>query len=142
MKHHLRPHVLDANALLRFLSNGDGADIVERVLEKSYSAGITVGMSVINWGEVLLHMSKKVGYEQARETLAHLHPVISILPVDISVTAAAVQVQMKHGIPYADTFAAALAGTKGTLVTADRGFEKIPWLRVLWLPRYGNRADA
>ncbi len=142
MKHRLRPHVLDANALLRFLTKGDGGEIVKRVLERSYDAGLGVSMSVVNWGEVLLHMTKKVGYEQAREKLSHLHPIISILPVDFSVTAAAVQVRLKHGIPYADAFAAALAGTKGTLVTADRGFEKIPWLRVLWLPRHENRANA
>jgi hypothetical protein len=42
MKRVMRPHTLDANALLRFLTRGPGAEIVERVLNEAHDAGRAV----------------------------------------------------------------------------------------------------
>ncbi len=138
MKHQMRPHVLDASALLRFLINGAGAETVERVLEKAYDADSTVSMSVINWGETLYHLAKRIGLAPASEKLAELQAAIRIVGVDQPLTCAATKLRLEHDLHYADCFAAATAGRQGTLVTADRHFKKIPWLRVLWLPEHDS----
>ena len=136
MKRVMRPHTLDANALLRFLTRGPGAEIVERALNAAHDAGRAVSMSVINWGEVLYTVAKGVGFEEASSTLAKVQPLVSIIDADQAVTAAAARLKLDHGLPYADCFAAVTAGRTGVLVTADPDFARIPWLRVLALPRY------
>lgn len=134
MKHHMRPHVFDASALVRFLSKGAGAETVQRVLERAYDADAAVSMSVLNWGEALHHVAKRIGLARAVEKMAELQPAVRIVEVDQAITSAAVKLRLEHDLHYADCFAAVTAGRQGTLVTADRHFEKIPWLRVLWLP--------
>jgi len=91
---------------------------------------------VINWGEVLYTVAKGVGFEEASSTLAKVQPLVSIIDADQAVTAAAARLKLDHGLPYADCFAAVTAGRTGVLVTADPDFARIPWLRVLALPRY------
>jgi predicted nucleic acid-binding protein len=139
MKHHLRPHVLDANALLRFLTKGAGWEIVKRVLDTAQKANRAVTISVINWGEVLFHLAKRVGYDQAEARLSGLRPLVAVVAADDVMTAAAVRFRLERGMSYADSFAAVLAGTQGVLVTADRDFGRVAGLRVLWLPPHERR---
>jgi len=136
MKRKMRRHVLDANALLRFLTRGSGAEIVERVLNEAHDAGAAVNMSVINWGEVLYTLARVLGFEQASRKLAEVQPLVSIIDADQAVTAAAARLKLDHGLPYADCFAAVAAGRMGVLVTADPDFKRIRWLRILALPRH------
>jgi len=138
MRRQMRPHVLDANALLRFLAGGPGVETVRRVLHQAYDAGVTVNMSVINWGETLYTLAKVLGFEQASRKLAEVQPLVSIIDADQAVTAAAARLKLDHGLPYADCFAAVTAGKTGVLVTADPDFARIPWLRILALPRHSG----
>jgi len=48
----VKVHVLDANALYRFLIGGPGADIVNRLFKEARDADQPLRMSVVNWGEV------------------------------------------------------------------------------------------
>ena len=48
----MKGHVLDANALYRFLTGGPGADIVNRLFKEARDAERPLPMSAIHWGEV------------------------------------------------------------------------------------------
>lgn len=134
----MKPHVLDANALYRFLMNQPGAEIVERVLKQARDANTTLIMSVVNWGEVYYNIARRKGFRSAREFMGRVRLLpLSVVAADEAITEAAAQLKAGHGLPYADCFAAALAGTESVLITADvKDFQKIPWLHILPLPQH------
>jgi ribonuclease VapC len=136
----MKTHVLDANALYRFLHNGPGADLVEKVFRAARSANSIVLMSVINWGEVYYTIMREVG--TATADLAHRKIddlPLTVLVADMEQTKAAAGLKASYGLPYADCFAAALAGKAGVIVTADtKDFARIPWLQILSLPAHKN----
>lgn len=135
-------HVLDANALYRFLTGGPGADTVSRLFKEARDAEQPLRMSVINWGEVYYTIAKAEGFA---ETTAIMNRV-KLLPLVIQeageqVTTKAAQLKAGHGLPYADCFAAAVTGKDDVLVTSDaKDFRKIPKLRVLALPEHKARS--
>jgi predicted nucleic acid-binding protein len=134
----MRRHVLDANALYRFLTDDAGAEIVEQVLEEARRKKHPVLMSVINWGEVYYTMARTVGYKKA-ESIMHAaeSPPIVLVEVDRAQAEAAGRIRAGYGLPYADCFAAVLAGKDGVLVTSDvKDFKKIPWVKTLPLPAH------
>jgi predicted nucleic acid-binding protein len=62
---------------------------------------------------------------------------LAILDADESITTKAAKLKAGHGLPYADCFAAATAGSGGILVTSDaKDFRKIPSLQILALPEH------
>jgi len=132
----LRPHVLDANALLRFLSRGPGAEIVARVFKDSRAAGQAVTISVINWGETLYTLARTIGFDEAFSVLAKVQSLLNIVNADRPITEAAARLKAEYKLGHADCFAAAVTGKTGVLVTADPEFAKVRWLRTLALPRH------
>jgi predicted nucleic acid-binding protein len=135
----MKTHVLDANALYRFLRNGNGADQVEILFKTALSAGSQVLMSVINWGEVHYTLTRQIGISKTDSTLQALNRLpLVIVRADIHQTRAAAILKSSFGLPYADCFAAALtARTTGVLVTADvKDFARVPWLETMGLPAH------
>lgn len=132
----MKPHVLDANAVYRFLRNGPGVELVDKVLKAARHANTQVLMSVINWGEVYYSLTKRSGSALAQTALRQLDDLpLAILTADTEQTRAAAGLKSAFGLPYADCFAAALAGRQGVVVTADtKDFRRIPWLQILELP--------
>ncbi|MBZ5569452.1 MAG: type II toxin-antitoxin system VapC family toxin [Acidobacteriia bacterium] len=134
----MRRHVLDANALYRLLTDDVGAEIVELVLEEARQKKYPVLMSVINWGEVYYTMARTVGYKKAESIMrAAENPPIVLVEVDKLQAEAAGRIRAGYGLPYADCFAAVLAGKDGVLVTSDvKDFKKVPWVKTLALPAH------
>jgi hypothetical protein len=54
-------HVLDANALYRFLTGGPGSDLVANLLRDARDAERPLRMSVVNWGEVYYTITRARG---------------------------------------------------------------------------------
>ena len=135
----MRIHVLDANALYRFLTNGAGADIVANVFKEAASTGTPVMMSVINWGEVFYVIARTFGVaktekllDQAREDLG-----LSVIIVNRENAIRAAKIKTQFGVPYADAFAAELTGGQHVLMTADLDhFQALPKIRRLKLPSH------
>src|ERR1700692_3662512 len=129
-------HVLDANALYRFLTGGPGADTVTRLFKDARDAAQPLRMSVINWGEVYYTIAKAEGFAETARIMDRVKLLpLAILDAGESVTARAAQLKAGHGLPYADCFAAATAAKDDVLVTSDaKDFRKIPGLRLLPLP--------
>lgn len=132
-----KTHVLDANALLVLLTNGTGAERVERLLNEARPAAPLL-VSAINWGEVFYILWQRHSEESARQTLADfLQLPIRIVPVDVPQVLKAGELKAVHKIPYMDCLAAALATlNQATLVTSDRDFEKLGrHFPVMWISR-------
>ena len=134
----MKVHVLDANALYRFLMDQPGAEVVERLFKQARDANTALMISVINWGEVYYNIARKKGFQQAQEFMSRVRLLpVSVVPADEMVTESAARLKAGHGLPYADCFAAATAGTGNVLVTADvKDFKKISWLQLLPLPQH------
>lgn len=137
----MKVHVLDANALYRFLTGGSGANIVNRLFKDARDAKQPLRMSVVNWGEVYYTIAKAEGFAETARIMdqVKLLPLV-VLEADETVTAQAARFKAGHGLPYADCFAAATTAKNDILVTSDaKDFKKVPGLQILALPEHKKR---
>ena len=137
----MRVHVLDANALYRFLTGGPGADTVNQLFKQARDAEQPLRMSVINWGEVYYTVAKARGFAETARIMNRVKLLpLAVLDAGEAVTAKAAQFKAGHGLPYADCFAAATTAKEDVLVTSDaKDFKKIPGLRILPLPEHKTK---
>ncbi len=137
----MKRHVLDANALYRFLLGKPGAEVVNRLLKQAKDGEERLAISVVNWGEVYYTIAKVEGFKAATSVMDRVALLpLEIVPADRLLTASAAKLKAGFGLPYADCFAAAVAGATGTLVTADvKDFRRVPGLKLLALP--GNKSS-
>ncbi len=134
----MKCHVLDANALYRFLMDQPGADVVEDLFKRARDSNTALLLSVINWGEVYYNIAMKRGFKEAQEFMGEVRLLpLNVINADERITEIAAQFKAGYGLPYADCFAAAVTGKANVLVTADvKDFRKIPWLQILPLPQH------
>jgi predicted nucleic acid-binding protein len=134
----MKVHVLDANALYRFLIGGPGADLVAGLFRQARDSEQPLRMSVVNWGEVYYTLAKAKGFAETSRVMER----VKMLPLELQVadeatTVRAAQLKAGHGLPYADCFAAASTGRDDVLVTADaKDFRKVPGINILALPEH------
>jgi len=135
-----RRYVLDANALIGFFEDRKGtASRVEDLLAEAVRKDLPLLMSAVNWGEVFYTEWRYRGEAKAREAEANLLEMpIAVIAADRERASRAGTLKQKHGLGYADAFAAELAIERGALlVTADPEFQKVgKALAVYPLPRY------
>jgi predicted nucleic acid-binding protein len=132
----MKTHVLDANALFRFLVNGPGAEQVNVLFKAATEARSPILMSVVNWGEVHYSLTRRMGISKTDAALqtTTLLP-LSVINLGIEQARAAAMLKSSFGLPYADCFAASLAGRSGVVVTSDaKDFARVPWLSTVALP--------
>ena len=134
----MKVHVLDANALYRFLTGGPGADIVSRLFREARDAEQPLRMSIVNWGEVYYTIARAQGFAETARVMDRVKMLpLTLLDADESVTTHAAKLKAGHGLPYADCFAAATAGKGNVLVTSDaKDFKKVAGLHILALPEH------
>lgn len=136
----IRRYVLDANALIGFFEGRQGVSgKVGRLLGDALRQDLPLLMSAVNWGEVFYMEWRYRGEAKAREAEATLQAMpIAVIAVDRERATRAGALKQRHGLGYADAFAAELAIERGAwLVTADPEFSKIgKGLSVYPLPRY------
>jgi uncharacterized protein len=131
----MKNHVLDANALYRFLIAGPGADIVSRLFKQARDARQPLRMSVVNWGEVYYTIARARGFPETARIMDRVKLLpLAVLDADEAVATRAAKLKAGYGLPYADCFAAATA-ENGVLVTSDaKDFRKVSGLQLLALP--------
>ncbi len=96
-------------------------------------------MSAVNWGEVFYVSWRRHGEAKAREAETKLGQLpITIFEADLKRATRAAALKQKHGLAYADAFAAELAIERNAwLVTADPEFSKVgQTLSIYSLPRH------
>ena len=128
--------VLDASALITFLERGKGFEKVKAALAGAVERGENLLMSVVNWGEVFYILIRRCGLEKAEQItkLIETFP-IDLIPADETITRQASLYKALQKLPYADSFAAALAKIHhGELFTGDKEFEVVEKdIRILWV---------
>ena len=135
-----RRYVLDANALIAFFEERRGtAQKVRHLLSEAARLDAPLLMSAVNWGEVFYIAWRWHGEAKAWEAEARLQEMpVAVVSVDRERASRAGALKQKHGLGYADAFAAELAIERGAwLVTADPEFSKVgKGLSVFSLPRH------
>jgi predicted nucleic acid-binding protein len=135
-----RRYVLDANALLGFFEARHGAaQKIRHLFDEAQRQERPLLMSAVTWGEVFYiewRWHGEAGALQAETVLQQL-PIV-VIGVDRERASRAGGLKQKHGLGYADAFAAELAIERSAwLVTADPEFSKVGQsLSVFSLPRY------
>ena len=136
----VRRYVLDANALIAFFEIRRGAaEKVRHLLGEAARQDSPLLMSAINWGEVFYTEWRYRGEAKDRASESSLLEMpIAVIAVDRERATRAGALKPKHGLGYADAFAAELAIERGAwLVTADPEFQKVgKGLAVYTLPRH------
>jgi predicted nucleic acid-binding protein len=136
----VRRYVLDANALIVFFEErGGGAQKIRHLLSEAVRRDVPLLMSAVNWGEVFYIAWRLHGESKAREAEARLQEMpVAVISVDMERASRAGALKQKHGLGFADAFAAELAIERGAwLVTADPEFSKVgKGLSVYSLPRH------
>ena len=136
----MKEYVLDANAVLRYLTKGPGVEILDRIFAQAQRGEANLAMSVINRGEALYTLAKRTGMLAAIETFRTLAHYIESVDVNEQFATEAATLKFSFRLGYADCFAAVLAIRRGAaLVTADPDFEKLgKVVKVQGLPRHKN----
>ena len=135
-----RRYVLDANALLGFFEARPGAaQKIRKLFDEARRQDRPLLMSAVTWGEVFYiewRWHDEAGARQAEAVLQEL-PIV-VIGVDRERASRAGGLKQKHGLGYADAFAAELAIERGArLVTADPEFSRVgKTLSVYSLARY------
>jgi predicted nucleic acid-binding protein len=134
----LKIHILDANALYRFLIGGPDAEIVARLFREARDAEEPLRMSVINWGEVYYTIARVEGFAETHRIMNRVRLLpLSVIDATEAITMRAAQLKAGYGLPYADCFAAAIAEKDDVVVTSDaKDFRKIPSLHILALAEH------
>jgi ribonuclease VapC len=136
--HSTKVYVLDANAVIRYLSKTIGEEKVSALIQRAAKGEARLLISVINWGEVLYTLAGRTGLRNASSDLKALGALVESVAADEAYAEAAAAIRLHYRLGYADCFAAALAiKMNATLVTADPDFAKLGrQLKVLALPRH------
>lgn len=134
----MKQYVLDANAVMRYLSNESGEEKVALLIRMAARGEARLRISVINWGEAFYSLAKLAGLNKAARDLRALGAIVEPVAVDIAQAESAATLKFRYKMGYADSYAAELAMRTGaTLVTADPDFVKLgKQLKVLALPRH------
>jgi predicted nucleic acid-binding protein len=135
-----RRFVLDANALFGFFEGRRVvAEKMRQLLGEALRQDRPLLISAVTWGEVFYIAWRRHGETNAREAEARLQRMpIAVIAVERERATRAGALKQRHGLGFADAFAAELAIERGAwLVTADPEFSKVgKELLVYPLPRY------
>jgi predicted nucleic acid-binding protein len=121
---------------MTFFENRPGADKVEDLLTGAADATRPLAMSVVNWGEVYYSIWRAHGEKAASAKLHEIAQLpIQVFDVDMELAKLAASLKTQYNLPYADSFAAALAqARKSTVVTSDKDFDRAgAALKILWV---------
>jgi predicted nucleic acid-binding protein len=134
----VKDYVLDANALVRYFRDHDGADKVQDLLIQADKRQATLSISVINLAKVLYVYARYAALEDARNAIQRVKRLVEFVSPDTEQALVAAELRYRYKLGLADCFAAELAMRTGaTLLTADPEFAKLgKQLKVLALPRH------
>lgn len=129
--------VLDSFAVLAFLRNEAGADIVKDYFAKSLQKKKRLFICSVNWAEIGYTVIRRRGLSAWKLAQAHLQDFpIDIVETDPVITEQAAEFKAANKMSLADAYAAALTKVKrAELVTGDPEFQplKNSLKEIVWL---------
>jgi len=134
-----RKRLLDSFALLAYLNQENGFEIIKSVLAKAQKSGIFLVMNEINIGESYDILFRKRGREKADYFLENILPGLPITAVsnDLQQVINAARLKAEYSLSFADCFAVVTAHRESaTIMTGDPEFKKIEHLvEIEWILR-------
>lgn len=128
--------ILDSYAVIAFLEDEPGADVVRNLILRAEEGKLKLAMSVVNLGEVWYAIARATSEKTADRYIQEIQGMaIEIVDVNWALTRQAAAYKLNGKIAYADCFAAALATDRdGEIVTGDEEFEVLEnKINVLWI---------
>jgi predicted nucleic acid-binding protein len=128
--------VLDSYALLAYFQAEPAALKVKEIFKLARDKDALVFLSLINLGETIYTVERKLGWNTAREILQDVLTLpVRLGEVTMGRVISAARIKASFPISYADTFAVALAQEMAaTFVTGDPQFKRVESeVDVLWL---------
>jgi ribonuclease VapC len=128
--------VLDSWALLAYFEGEEAGAKVAEIFKEAAEAQKKLLISVINWGEVLYITESRYGEAKRNEVERLMNQMhLEVVDVDKDLTREAARLKANAKLPYADSFAAALARLrKAILITGDQDFKSIEsQVKIAWL---------
>lgn len=129
-------YVLDSYAVLAYFQAERAGLKVKDLLKQAKNGDMLTFLSMINVGEILYIIGRKLGDDVAMDILQDvLHLPIQLAEVTMDRVIAAAHVKTHYAISYADAFAIGLAQElNATVVTGDPEFKQVESLvSLLWL---------
>ena len=119
--------VLDSHALLTFLKRQPGYPEVADLFHRATDGELSLGICVVNLGEVWYQIARGYATQLADETILELKNLgLQVVDVDWDLTRQAGIYKSRGGISFADCYAAALAKAWNTaVVTGDPEFKRV-----------------
>ena len=134
----IKRYVLDSYAVLAYLKEEAGCEMVLNRIEEANEGKSRLFMSLLNLGEVLYIVERERGLFKAQEVLALIDELPIIMELaDHELTLSAAHSKARYPLAYAACFAAALAQQKeAVLISGYPDFEKVAEVVELeWLPK-------
>ena len=128
--------VLDSFAMLAFLQDEPGAQIVEDFILQAQDGEMSLIMCVVNLGEIWYSIFRKSSAETADHYIEQIQGMpIEIINADWELTRLAAAYKARGNISYADCFVAGLATQcDGQVITGDKEFEALEKeVKIIWL---------
>ena len=128
--------VIDSYALIAYLENENGAEVVQKSLRQAEREKNQILMSIINWGEVYYSIYRTKGEKLAAECLDIIEQLpIKLIVADKKQVYEAAKIKSQNSIAYGDCFAAVLAMQNSCqVITGDKEFKKLgSKVKVLWI---------
>ncbi|MCL4417452.1 MAG: type II toxin-antitoxin system VapC family toxin [Actinobacteria bacterium] len=119
-------YVLDSYAILVYFQGEEkGSDFIRSLFEKASERKYALYLCVVNLGEVLYIIEKKMGLQSAQLALSRIKAIpLEIIIADEEITLQAAHIKANFAISYADCFAASVCiARNASLVTGDPEFK-------------------
>jgi len=130
-------YVLDSYAVIAYLNDEPGAQVLQDILQLAQQGQVTVYMSWVNLGEVYYRLQRLYGRQLARKSIEIIKSwPVTFLIVDEQATLTAGDIKSRFRLAYADAFAAAAAiSNQGILLTGDPEFKQLEGevIKIKWL---------
>jgi len=130
--------VLDSYALLAFLEQEPGHEVVGDLLRQTSERGLRLGTPMVNMGEVWYRYARLRSDEKADQAVARLRGLgVEVIAIDWPLTRQAAAYKKSGGLSFADCYAAAVAKAwNAALVTGDPEFKRLEKeVEIRWLRR-------
>ncbi len=133
--------ILDSSALLAFLSNEEGADIVSEHIKNSSANEIELFVHSINCLEIFYKIYKRKGKKKSFEVLNAIQklPIIIVKELSVNILKIAGEIKANNNLSLADSITVGLTKSiDGILLTSDhhelgpiqkQRIIKIKWIR-------------
>jgi predicted nucleic acid-binding protein len=129
-------YVLDSFALLAYFQGEPAALKVKEILDEARDEETVVFLSLINLGEILYTVERRLGRDVSQEILQDILTLpVRLAEVTLDRVVSAARIKASFPLSYADAFAAALAQEMtAPVVTGDPEYKAVEsMIAVFWI---------